>query len=310
MYHGYRESARGFGKSLRSAHGQHDLALVASAAWHVLAYTVPWLLEHRDRAWLAGALGLAQRLLVNIRRAAALSPKRTVPVTRWRPWGPTRPRRRTTPGRAVAMRPGSRRDGLARVAAPRRARAAAPAGARRPRALGRRAAPAAGGRRVGRPVSGSVSGGPHSWATAWNGIAPSCPISAPSQPRQPQRADPYLSAGVVHTDVPAPAPGALSASSSAPGLVRWPAAFASRRGPARGRLRGGRVVWPGCPARCSTLPCWCALPRAAGPLPASAARSPCGDRCCPAALFRQIDARSPRAGGPPLAASRPDRRRP
>ena len=75
MYHGYRESVRGFGKSLRDAHGGRDVTLVAALGWHILAYTVPWLLVRRSRTWRAiGALGLAQRLLVNIktgRRAAA-----------------------------------------------------------------------------------------------------------------------------------------------------------------------------------------------------------------------------------------------
>ena len=66
MYGGYADSVRGFGKSLRAAHGHHDLALAVTAAWHVLAYTLPWLCWRRARAWRAAALlGLAQRLLVN-----------------------------------------------------------------------------------------------------------------------------------------------------------------------------------------------------------------------------------------------------
>jgi glycosyltransferase involved in cell wall biosynthesis len=66
MYAGYRESVRGFGKSLRAAHGGRDGALAVTAAWHLLAYTVPWLAWHRGRAWRTAAiLGLAQRVLVN-----------------------------------------------------------------------------------------------------------------------------------------------------------------------------------------------------------------------------------------------------
>jgi glycosyltransferase involved in cell wall biosynthesis len=66
MYSGYRESVRGFGKSLRAAHGGHDSALALTAAWHLLAYTLPWLAWRRGRAWrIAAVLGLAQRVLVN-----------------------------------------------------------------------------------------------------------------------------------------------------------------------------------------------------------------------------------------------------
>jgi Glycosyl transferase family 2 len=83
MYSGYRQSVRGFGKSLRAAHGGHDLALAGTAAWHLLAYTVPWLACRRGRAWRAAAvLGLAQRVLVNAktgRRAPAEAA--LVPVT-------------------------------------------------------------------------------------------------------------------------------------------------------------------------------------------------------------------------------------
>ena len=75
MYSGYRDSVRGFGKSLRAAHGHSDLALAGAVAWHLVAYTLPWLLARRNPAWRAiAALGLAQRLLVNIktgRRAPA-----------------------------------------------------------------------------------------------------------------------------------------------------------------------------------------------------------------------------------------------
>ena len=68
MYGGYRDSVRGLGKSLRDAHGRSDAALAGALGWHILAYTVPWLLLRGGRAWRAvAALGLAQRLLVNIK---------------------------------------------------------------------------------------------------------------------------------------------------------------------------------------------------------------------------------------------------
>jgi hypothetical protein len=66
MYTGYQECVRGFGKSLRAAHGGHDSALELTAAWHLLAYTVPWLAWRRGSLWRAAAiLGVAQRVLVN-----------------------------------------------------------------------------------------------------------------------------------------------------------------------------------------------------------------------------------------------------
>jgi glycosyltransferase involved in cell wall biosynthesis len=83
MYHGYAESVRGFGKSLRAVHGRSDLALAGAVTWHVLAYTVPWLLVRRARIWkVIAAAGLAQRVLVNAktgRRAPAEAA--LVPVT-------------------------------------------------------------------------------------------------------------------------------------------------------------------------------------------------------------------------------------
>jgi Glycosyl transferase family 21 len=83
MYHGYLESVRGFGKSLRAVHGGSDLTLAGAVTWHVLAYTVPWLLLRRTRTWRAiAALGLAQRLLVNLKTGRrALAEAALVPVT-------------------------------------------------------------------------------------------------------------------------------------------------------------------------------------------------------------------------------------
>jgi hypothetical protein len=83
MYSGYADSVRGFGKNLRAAHGGHDAALAATAAWHLLAYTLPWLAWRRGRAWQAAAvLGLVQRVLVNAKTGrGAPGEAALVPVT-------------------------------------------------------------------------------------------------------------------------------------------------------------------------------------------------------------------------------------
>jgi hypothetical protein len=61
MYDGYRSSVEGFGKSLRAAHRGSSALLGLSAAWHLAAYTLPWL-----RGWrLIAALGVLERLLAN-----------------------------------------------------------------------------------------------------------------------------------------------------------------------------------------------------------------------------------------------------
>lgn len=82
MYAGYAESVRGFGRSLREAHGDRDLALVLSLAWHLVAYTLPWLLVDR-RPWRrVAALGVAERLLVNARTGrGAMGEAALVPFT-------------------------------------------------------------------------------------------------------------------------------------------------------------------------------------------------------------------------------------
>ena len=83
MYSGYLDSVRGFGRNLRAAHGGHDGALAVTAAWHLLAYTMPWLAWRRDRAWrVAAILGLAQRVLVNAKTGrGAPGEALLVPVT-------------------------------------------------------------------------------------------------------------------------------------------------------------------------------------------------------------------------------------
>ena len=66
MYDGYASVVAGMGKSMRAAHGANDVALVASAAWNLTAYTLPWLRWGKGGLWRAAALlGLAERVLVN-----------------------------------------------------------------------------------------------------------------------------------------------------------------------------------------------------------------------------------------------------
>lgn len=66
MYDGYRSAVHGLGKSIREAHGGSDVALAATAAWSLTAYTLPWLRWNHGPAWrLAAVLGLAERLLAN-----------------------------------------------------------------------------------------------------------------------------------------------------------------------------------------------------------------------------------------------------
>ena len=74
MYDGYPATVAGFGKSLLSAHGGSRAVLVATAGWHLLAYTVPWLrLGLPGRRWggamwsAAAALGLAERVVLNMK---------------------------------------------------------------------------------------------------------------------------------------------------------------------------------------------------------------------------------------------------
>ncbi|GAA5513498.1 4,4'-diaponeurosporenoate glycosyltransferase [Deinococcus carri] len=76
MYRSYPESVAGFGKNAGAFHGRSRALLLLSAAWHLAAYTLPWLLPARSLRglpWLRAA-GLLERLLVNLvsgRRAPA-----------------------------------------------------------------------------------------------------------------------------------------------------------------------------------------------------------------------------------------------
>jgi glycosyltransferase involved in cell wall biosynthesis len=83
MYTGYWEAVRGFGKSLRAAHGGRGAVLAMTAAGHLLAYSAPWLALRRGTAWRAAAvLGLVQRILVNAKTGrGAPGEAALVPVT-------------------------------------------------------------------------------------------------------------------------------------------------------------------------------------------------------------------------------------
>jgi glycosyltransferase involved in cell wall biosynthesis len=83
MYDGYGDAVRGLGKSLRAAHGGSDLALAATYAWNLTAYTVPWLRWRRGRAWRwAAVLGLVERALVNAKTGrGSYAEAALVPVT-------------------------------------------------------------------------------------------------------------------------------------------------------------------------------------------------------------------------------------
>jgi GT2 family glycosyltransferase len=68
MYVGYAASVTGFGKSMRAAHGDSRVLLAATAGWHLLVYTAPWLRWRGPQRTLwatAAALGLAERIGLN-----------------------------------------------------------------------------------------------------------------------------------------------------------------------------------------------------------------------------------------------------
>lgn len=72
MYEGFDAAVDGFAKNVLAAHGGSRPLLAASAAWHLLAYTAPWLRMRAHgagrsrRAWaVAAGLALAERVAVN-----------------------------------------------------------------------------------------------------------------------------------------------------------------------------------------------------------------------------------------------------
>lgn len=65
MYSGYREVVAGLSRGLLPVTGGFRSLLVAAAAWHLVAYTLPLVASARRRRWLLPlALGMAERALV------------------------------------------------------------------------------------------------------------------------------------------------------------------------------------------------------------------------------------------------------
>jgi hypothetical protein len=83
MYEDYASTVAGLGKSLRAAHAGSRALLAVNAAFHLAAYTLPWLLVRRGPAWRTAALlGVAQRLLANAKTGRrAYAEGALVPVT-------------------------------------------------------------------------------------------------------------------------------------------------------------------------------------------------------------------------------------
>jgi hypothetical protein len=68
MYHGYPEVLAGMSRGLLPVTGGSRSRLVAGAGWHLLAYTLPWMLAPRRPGWLLPlGLGVAERALVEIK---------------------------------------------------------------------------------------------------------------------------------------------------------------------------------------------------------------------------------------------------
>jgi len=68
MYRDYREVLGGMSRGLLPVTGGSRGRLVLGAGWHLLAYTLPWCLASRRRAWgLPLVLGVAERALVEMK---------------------------------------------------------------------------------------------------------------------------------------------------------------------------------------------------------------------------------------------------
>jgi cellulose synthase/poly-beta-1,6-N-acetylglucosamine synthase-like glycosyltransferase len=90
MYRGYREVQTGLSRGLLPVTGGSRSRLTLGAGWHLLVYTLPWVLASRQRRWLVPLLlGVAERALVEIktgRRAVGqalltpLSPLAAMPI--------------------------------------------------------------------------------------------------------------------------------------------------------------------------------------------------------------------------------------
>lgn len=90
MYSGYRETVTGMSRGLLPVVGGSRTALVLGAGWHLLAYTLPWVLVRRRRWWLLPVvLGVTERVLIEIKTErrtvwqallTPLSPLAAVPI--------------------------------------------------------------------------------------------------------------------------------------------------------------------------------------------------------------------------------------
>ena len=90
MYAGYGQVLAGMAKGLLPVTGGSRGRLILGTGWHLLAYTLPWGLALRRRAWLLPVfLGVAERVLVEVktgRRAVwqavltPLSPLAAIPI--------------------------------------------------------------------------------------------------------------------------------------------------------------------------------------------------------------------------------------
>lgn len=68
MYGGYREVLTGLSRGLLPVTGGSRSRLVLVAGWHLVVYTLPWMLAPRRRGWLVPVvLGVAERALVEIK---------------------------------------------------------------------------------------------------------------------------------------------------------------------------------------------------------------------------------------------------
>lgn len=68
MYTGYGEVVRGLSRGLLPVAGGSRARLAAGFSWHLLAYTLPWLLVRQRRSWLVPLLlGVTERALVDLK---------------------------------------------------------------------------------------------------------------------------------------------------------------------------------------------------------------------------------------------------
>ena len=90
MYSGYRETVTGMSRGLLPVVGGSRTALVLGAGWHLLVYTLPWVVVLRRRRWLLPLLlGVTERVLIELKTGrrtvwqallTPLSPLAAVPV--------------------------------------------------------------------------------------------------------------------------------------------------------------------------------------------------------------------------------------